>query len=379
MRGMTEEQAYGEDTGKRRSGVSSMEMFEQLSDYACEELVFFQDDAAGLKAIIAIHDTTLGPALGGCRFWNYRSESEAVRDVLRLAKAMTLKASVAGLDLGGGKTVILGDPPRVPREPLFRALGRCVETLKGRYIIAPDVGTSVADMERIGRETRHVTGLPVEAGGGGDPSPMTALGVYQGMKACLQAAFGSHAVRGRTVVLQGLGSVGYHLAERLAAAGAKLVVADLDREKVAAAVRRFGARAVGSDDIYDQGGDIFSPCALGAVLNDETISRLQCPIVAGSANNQLKEDRHGETLDRRGILYAPDLVINAGGLFHVASETQGYDPEWVERAVSNLYHVEGQLLALAKAEGISTHRAAIRMAEERIARCKGLDNVSACR
>lgn len=359
--------------------MRGMEIFPQLTDYACEELVFFNLDSAGLKAIIAIHDTTLGPALGGCRFWNYRTEAEAVTDVLRLARAMTYKASVAGLNLGGGKTVILGDPGTNDREALFRNLGRYIETLKGRYIVAPDVGTAVADMEVMSRETRHVTGLPAASGGGGDPSPITALGVYHGMKACLETVFGEKSVRGRTIVIQGLGSVGHHLAEILHGGGANLVITDIDEEKVAAAVRRFGARAVSPDEIYDQAGDIFSPCALGGILNDETIPRLKCPIVAGSANNQLKEDRHGEMLDQRGILYAPDLVINAGGLFHVASETQGYDAAAVHGAASNLYHVVAKVVAMAKSEGVSTNRAAMKIAEERIARCKGSVDISACR
>lgn len=337
-----------------------------MAEHSYEQVLHCYDRPSSLRAIIAIHDTSLGPALGGVRMWPYRSEEEALHDVLRLARAMTYKAAAAGLNLGGGKAVILGDPKTQKSEILFRAFGRMVEGLHGRYIAAEDVGTNVWDMEYISRETRFVTGLFTTKGGSGDPSPMTAWGVYQGIRSCLRTLHASSAVEGRTVAIQGLGSVGYHLAKYLAENGARLVVADIHKEEVDRVVEEFGATPVEAEAIYEVECDVFSPCALGGVLNDETVPRLRCRIVAGSANNQLEDDRHGEMLHDRGIVYAPDFVINAGGLMNVYEELEGYNRERAFQKVSQLYDAIHQVLQMAQRKSQPTYRAANEVAEERI-------------
>ena len=281
-----------------------MHIFEKLSEFRYEQLVFCHDKATGLRAIIAIHDTTLGPALGGCRMWPYGTEDEAVTDVLRLARGMTYKAAASGLNLGGGKSVIFGDPDRDKTEALFRSFGRYVETLGGRYVAAEDVGTSTEDISHIQVETPHVVGVDVTRGGSGDPSPLTALGVVQGMRACAEEVFGSASLRDRTVAIQGLGHVGYHLCRLLHADGANLVVTDLHPEVVHRATREFGAKPVEPGELLSIPCDVLAPCALGAVVNDETLPQFRCSIIAGSANNVLAEPRHGEALAERGILYA---------------------------------------------------------------------------
>jgi leucine dehydrogenase len=340
-----------------------MDIFEALSSHDHEELVFCHEPSCGYRGLIAIHNTTLGPALGGTRFWHYKSEPDAVIDVLRLARGMTYKAAVAGLSLGGGKSVIMAEQGGQEREALFRAHGRFIESLRGRYITAEDVGTSPADMDYIHLETDHVVGLQ---GRSGDPSPVTAYGVYRGMKACAKEKFGSDRLAGKTVAVQGCGHVGYYLCRHLHEEGARLVVTDIDTEKVKRVVEEFRARAVGLDEIYGVQADVFAPCALGAVLNDTTIPQLKVEIVAGGANNQLAEERHGDLLEERGILYAPDFVLNAGGLINVNSELEGWSAERAKRKAGEIYDTILRLFEVAKEEKIPTYRAADRLAERRI-------------
>jgi leucine dehydrogenase len=340
-----------------------MEIFEQIAEHGHEQVVFCHEPSAGYKGIIAIHNTTLGPALGGTRFWNYASDAEALIDALRLARGMTYKAAVSGLNLGGGKSVILGNPRTTRREMIFRAHGRFVDSLKGRYITAEDVGTSVEDMDYVQMETEFVTGI---ASGSGDPSPVTAYGTYRGIKACARERFGSDSLDGVRVAVQGTGHVGYHLCSLLAADGAELVVTDIDEARVQRVVEEFGADRVAPDAIYDVDAQVFAPCALGAVVNDETIAGFRCEIIAGAANNQLAEERHGAMLEERGILYAPDYVINAGGLINVYGELNGWDAERAKRKAGEIYDTLLQLFELAKEQGIPTVVAADRLAERRI-------------
>jgi leucine dehydrogenase len=343
-----------------------MNLFAYLEKYDYEQVVFCQDEASGLKAIIAIHDTTLGPALGGCRMWTYASEEDAIMDALRLARGMTYKNAVAGLNLGGGKTVVIGNPKTDKSEALFRALGRYIQSLNGRYITAEDVGTNVHDMDTIRMETSYVTGISQEYGSSGNPSPMTALGVFRGMQATAKVVFGTDDLAGKTVAIQGLGSVGYSLAQHLYNAGANLVVTDINEEAVKRAVNELGAKAVSASEIFDINCDIFAPCALGAIINDDTIERLRCQAVAGSANNQLAEERHGDRLHERGILYAPDYVINSGGVMNVADELEGYNPERARKKVESIYGIMTELYDMARRENIPSYKAADKMAEERI-------------
>ncbi|WP_341299590.1 Glu/Leu/Phe/Val dehydrogenase [Lysinibacillus sp. FSL H8-0500] len=345
-----------------------MEIFKYMEKYDYEQLVFCQDEASGLKAVIAIHDTTLGPALGGARMWTYASEENAIEDALRLARGMTYKNAAAGLNLGGGKTVIIGDPFKDKNEEMFRALGRFIQGLNGRYITAEDVGTTVTDMDLIHEETNYVTGISPAFGSSGNPSPVTAYGVYRGMKAAAKEAFGSDSLEGRKVSVQGLGNVAYKLCEYLHNEGAKLVVTDINQAAIDRVVTDFGAIAVAPDEIYAQEVDIFSPCALGAILNDETIPQLKAKVVAGSANNQLKDSRHGDVLHDLGIVYAPDYVINAGGVINVADELYGYNRERAMKRVDGIYDSIEKIFAISKRDGIPTYVAANRLAEERIAR-----------
>jgi leucine dehydrogenase len=341
-----------------------MRIFELLRDHDHEQLLFCHEPSIGYRGLIAIHNTTLGPALGGTRFWKYAGEEEAVIDVLRLAKGMTYKAAVAGLNLGGGKSVIMADGRTLDREAIFRAHGRFVESLKGRYITAEDVGTSPADMDYIRLETEHVVGLQ---GRSGDPSPVTAHGVYRGMKSSAQWKLGSDGLAGRTVAVQGCGHVGYYLCKYLAEEGARLVVTDIVPEKVKQVADEFGARAVRPEEIYGVEADIFAPCALGAVVNDETIKRFKVKIIAGGANNVLAEPRHGDELEQRGILYAPDYVINAGGLINVNSELMGWSSDRAHRKAGEIYDTMLRVYELARDEGLPTYLAADRLAERRIA------------
>ncbi|MCL6451194.1 MAG: leucine dehydrogenase [Acetobacteraceae bacterium] len=352
-----------------------MSVFELMERRGHEQVAFCFDKASGLKAIIAIHDTTLGPALGGCRMWPYSSEEEALIDVLRLSEGMTYKNAVMGLDLGGGKSVIIGDPRRDKSEELFRAFGRFVQSLNGRYITAEDVGTSVEDMGWVRLQTRHVVGLSTSSG---DPSPLTAFGVFRGMKACLREVFGSESLQGRRVAVQGVGHVGYHLVRHLVDAGAEVFAADIFEEKVKRVVDEFKVTPVAPDSIYDLDCDVFAPCALGAVINDETLPRLKCRIVAGSANNQLADkERHGDAIHERGILYAPDFVINGGGVINVADEMEpgGYNRERAYARVSTIYDKVAEVINISRREGVPTYKAADLMAEGRIARLGRLKKI----
>jgi leucine dehydrogenase len=344
-----------------------MTIFDLMHEYNHEEVVFCQDRDSGLRAIIAIHDTTLGPALGGTRMWPYKTEEEALQDVLRLSRGMTYKSAAAGLNLGGGKAVIIGDPHRDKNEMLFRAFGRFVHGLNGRYITAEDVGTEVRDMEWVRMETPWVVGISEALGGSGDPSPVTARGVYFGLKASCEAVFDTSSLRGRKVAIQGVGHVGYYLAEFLHKEGAKLFVTDIRKDRVQKCVEQFGATAVEPDKIYDVEAEIFSPCALGAIVNDETINRLKFKIIAGGANNQLADEhKHGRILMEKKILYAPDYVINAGGLINVANELEGYHRDKALKEAEGIYNVLKQVIAMARQENISTHEASNHLAEQRI-------------
>ncbi len=343
-----------------------MELFKYMETYDYEQVVVCQDKQSGLKAIIAIHDTTLGPALGGTRMWTYNTEAEAFEDALRLAKGMTYKNAAAGLNLGGGKTVIIGDPRKDKNEEMFRAFGRYIQGLNGRYITAEDVGTTVGDMDIIHEETDYVTGISPAFGSSGNPSPVTAYGVYVGMKAAAKEAFGTNSLEGLTVAVQGVGNVSYTLCKHLHEEGAKLIVTDINKESVARAVEDFGAKAVDINDIYSVECDIFAPCALGAIINDDTIPQLKAKVIAGAANNQLKETKHGDQISELGIVYAPDYVINAGGVINVADELYGYNKDRALKRVETIYDSISKIFEISKRDNIPTYMAADRMAEERI-------------
>ena len=340
-----------------------MQLFDTIASRGHEQLVICNDSSAGYRGIIAVHSTTLGPALGGTRFWQYASDEEAIVDALRLARGMTYKNAVAGLNLGGGKSVIIGNNKTADREMIFRAHGRIVESLGGRYITAEDVGTSTADMDFVHMETKNVSGL---AGRSGDPSPVTAHGVFRAIQASARERWGSDDLSTRTVSVQGAGHVGYYLAKELHEAGAKLVVTDIDVERVKQVVAEFGARSVAPEEIYGVQADIFAPCALGGIINDTTIPQLTCEIVAGGANNVLLEERHGVVLEERGILYAPDYVANAGGVINVYSELAGWSSARAFRKADEIYDTILKVFAIAKHDNVPTYVAADRLAEQRI-------------
>jgi len=344
-----------------------MNAFESMSQHAHEQVVFCYDRDAGLRAIIAIHDTSLGPSLGGTRMWPYKTEEDALADVLRLSRGMTYKAAAAGLNLGGGKAVIIGDPQKDKNEMLFRAFGRFVEGLHGRYITAEDVGTDVRDMEWVRMETNWVTGISEALGGSGDPSPVTARGVYHGIKAATEHFFKTKSLKGLKVAIQGLGHVGYYLAEFLHKEKAQLFVTDIREDRVKKVVEAFGATAVHPDEIYAADADIFAPCALGAIINDKTVPQFKFKIIAGGANNQLAEEsKHGKILKDKGILYVPDYVINAGGLINVATDIEGYHRERALKQAEGIYHIVKEVLHIAQSEGLPTAEASNRLAERRI-------------
>lgn len=342
-------------------------IFDKMVDLDYEQLVFCHDEASGLKAIICIHDTTLGPALGGARMWNYETEEEAIEDVLRLARGMTYKNAAAGLNLGGGKTVVIGDASKDKSEAFFRALGRYVNSLSGRYITAEDVGTTVADMDLIYQETPYVCGISESYGSGGNPSPMTAYGVYIAMKRTAKEAFGDDSLKGRTIAVQGVGNVSYSLCEHLHEEGADLIVTDINQDSIDRAVNDFGAKAAGIEEIYEVDADIFAPCALGGILNDDTIPNLKMKAVCGSANNQLLEDdKHGRILQEKGIVYAPDYLVNSGGVINVADELQGYNRERAKSKVKEIYNQMDKIFNIAQRDGVTPAAAADRLVEERI-------------
>jgi leucine dehydrogenase len=340
----------------------------RMERYDHEEVLFCFDRPTGLRAIIAIHDTTLGPALGGTRMWPYATEAEALHDVLRLSRGMTYKSSLAGLDLGGGKAVIIGDARTQKTEAMFRRFGQFVESLNGRYITAEDVGMSTTEMVNIQKETTNVAGLPEEMGGSGDPSPVTAYGVYCGMKAAAKTAYGSDDLNGRKVGIQGAGNVGKALVAYLVKEGAKVFLTDIHEEKLAAIKAEFPAiTVVKSEDIYDLDMDIYSPCALGATVNDDTLKRLKCSVIAGAANNQLADEIiHGKAVMEKGILYAPDFLINAGGIINCAWERKGYNHQAAMNQTAAIYDTAIRIFKASADLAIPTYLAANQAAEHRI-------------
>ena len=342
-------------------------IFETLSSTGHEEVVFCHNKDAGLKAIIAIHNTVLGPALGGTRMWAYKTEQDALNDVLRLSRGMTYKAAVAGLNLGGGKAVIIGDPNKDKSESLFRAFGRYVASLNGRYITAEDVGIDVNDMEFVLKETEYVTGVHQVHGGSGDPSPFTAYGTLQGLLASLNKQYGNEDVGKYSYAVQGVGHVGFEYVKLLRDAGAKVFVTDINEEAVQRCVDEYGCEAVGLDDIYDCDVDVYSPCALGGTINESTLDRIKAKVICGAANNQLATDEIGDELTRRGLVYAPDYAVNAGGLMNVSIEFDGYNRERAMRMMRGIYYNVSKIFQIADRDSIPTYKAADRMAEERIA------------
>jgi leucine dehydrogenase len=344
-----------------------MNLFETVSRLGHEQVVFFQHRESALKCVIAIHSTVLGPAFGGLRMWPYANETDAVRDVLRHSRDMTYKAAIAGLDVGGAKAILIGNPESDKSEALFRSLGRFIHSLGGRYIAGEDVGTTSDDMELIRRETPYAVGVPEANGGSGDPSRFTAIGTLHGIRACLASKYGHSDVGRVSFAVQGAGQVGYHLVKLLRAEGAKVFVTDLAEDRVEHVVDECGAEAVPMSQIYDVEATVFSPCALSAVINEDTLPRLRCEIVAGGANNQLESEELGTELERRGILYAPDYAINAGGLMNSALELQGYSEARAHRHVARIYDIIKRILQLSTQEKIPTWQAARRLAELRLA------------
>jgi len=343
-----------------------LEILEQMGAVGHEQLVLVSDAGSGLKAIIAIHDTTLGPACGGTRIWPYKSEQEAIWDALRLSRAMTYKSAAADLPLGGGKGVIIADSHNGKTEALLRAYGRFVDTLGGRYLTTTDVGSTGRDMEYIKQETDYVVGLPTTAGGSGDTSVMTGLGVYMGMKACAKEAWGSESLTGKTVAMQGFGKVALQTAHHLMKEDAKLVVTDV-YEGALDRARDLGLAVVEPDDIYSVDCDIFAPCALGGVINLDTIPQFKCKVVAGGANNQLLSDTDGEELHRLGIVYGPDYILNSGGIINAEAEIgRQYNPDRAREKTERIYETMEKVIAISKREEIPTAKAADRLAEDRL-------------
>ncbi len=360
-----------------KKGTNTMGAMDLVSMMGHEQVLYCHDKDTGLKAIIAIHDTNLGPALGGSRFWNYRDEHEALVDVLRLSRGMTYKASVAGLRLGGGKAVIIGNPQQLRSEKFFRMFGRFVNSLNGRYITAEDVNMRVEDLNIVGKETPYVSGLTSFAGGSGDPSPLTALGVFSGIKASVDHKLKQSNLKGLRVAIQGVGAVGRHLCSLLHREGVHLIVADVNQSSVDLVVKEFGAKVVKTEDIHKVDADVYAPCALGGILNERTIPEINAPIIAGAANNQLLDEfADGKRVLDRGILYAPDYVINAGGLINVAHELSGYNEELARNDAKNIYHTILKVYALAEKAKIPTNQASDELAQKRILEAKLLRNAN---
>lgn len=346
-----------------------VDIFKEMENNDVEQIIFNYDKATGLKSIIAINDTTIGPALGGCRMWDYKSEDEALMDAIRLSVGMTYKCSIAGTNFGGGKTVIMGDPKTDKSETLFRALGRFIQMLNGRYYTGTDVGTTGEDFVHASQESDYLVGLPEEYGGSGDTAIPTAYGIYMGIKAAAKATFGDDSLKDLTVAVQGAGKVGTFVVEHLLKEGAKILICDVVEENLKALTDRYPeVKVVDPDTIYEQECHIFTPCALGGIINDETIPKLKCKIVAGSANNQLAEPRHGRILHEKGILYAPDFVINSGGLIQVADELEMKDNnhDRVMAKTRNIYNILLDIFNTSKEKNIPTYEAANKLAEERI-------------
>jgi leucine dehydrogenase len=344
-----------------------MEIFDRLASMGHEEVLFASDPSCGYRGIVAVHSTVLGPALGGTRFWKYDSDEAAITDALRLSRGMTYKNAVAGLDLGGGKSVIIGDNRTTNREAIFRAHGRAVESLGGRYITAEDVGTSTADMDFVHMETEHVAGLKEKSG---DPSPVTAHGVFRAVQASAKNRWGSDDLTGKVIAIQGCGSVGRYLAGELHEAGEKLLVSDIDPERAQRVATATGAQSVQGDDIYSVKADIFAPCALGGIINDDTLPKFKFEVISGGANNQLLEERHGDKLEEMGMQYAPDFVANAGGVINVFGEVAGWDAARAHKKADEIYDTILQVFDIAKKESIPSYKAADRLAEQRLASVK---------
>jgi leucine dehydrogenase len=348
--------------------VDTSSIFAQITQNAHEQVVFCHDKDTGLKAIIAIHNTVLGPAAGGTRMWMYQNEADALKDVLRLSRGMTFKNAISGLNLGGGKAVIIGDARKHKSETLFRSFGRFVESLSGKYITAEDVGISTADIEYMAMETSHVAGKPEYMGGSGDPSPVTAYGVYMGMKASAKRVFGTDSLNGKRIALQGVGHVGEYLLGHLVKENTTIFISDFYEDRAKEISERYKVEVVDKDKIYDLDVDIYAPCALGATLNDDTISRLKCAIVAGAANNQLADEQvHGDMCKNKGILYAPDFLINAGGIINVYYEIiDNYNRDRVYKHAEKIYDFTTHIFDTAQREGINTQQAALQVALKRI-------------
>lgn len=344
--------------------LSENPVIAQMESLGHEQLLFCNDNSTGLKAIIAVHNTILGPALGGTRMWNYSNELEALNDVLRLSRGMTYKNAISGLNLGGGKAVIIGDARSMKSEALFRRFGKFVNSLAGKYITAEDVGISPIDMNWVSMETNHVVGLP---GKSGDPSPVTAYGVYVGMKAAAKVQFGSDSLAGKKVAVQGVGHVGEYLVKHLTSEGAEVFITDIHEDTLTRVSSAYGAKVVGLNEIYDVPMDIYAPCALGATVNDDTLSRLTCSIIAGAANNQLANEKlHGQAVMDKGIIYAPDFALNAGGVINCYSEVKGLSAEWSMNKAEEIYSTISSIVSRSKSENIPTYQIANKMAEERI-------------
>ncbi len=338
-----------------------------MKDYGHEQIVFCNDSRTGLQAIIAIHSTVLGPALGGTRMWPYQNEEEALIDVLRLSRGMSYKAAVSGLNLGGGKAVIIGESRTQKTEMMFRKFGQFVDSLGGRYITAEDVGMTVQDMEYIAMETKYVSGTPIYAGGSGDPSPFTALGVWSAMRACLHEVYGKDSVSGKKVLVQGVGNVGTHLIGHLIQNGAEVYVSDIFEDKINAITSKYNVNVIPTTEVYSTPVDVYAPCALGATLNTKNIQSLHCDIVCGAANNQLEnEEIHGKMLKDKNILYAPDFLVNAGGIINISEERFGYNHQRAEADCIKIFDRMNKIIDLSKTSDITTHRAAIDVAEQRI-------------
>jgi leucine dehydrogenase len=348
----------------RETALAENPVVERMSQYNHEQLLFCNDNATGLKAIIAVHNTTLGPALGGTRMWAYNNELEALTDVLRLSRGMTYKNSISGLNLGGGKAVIIGDARKNKNEALMRRFGKFVNSLGGKYITAEDVGISTADMSWVNMETNHVVGLP---GKSGDPSPVTAYGVYMGMKAAAKLQFGSDSLSGKKIAVQGVGHVGEYLVKHLAKEGAQIFITDIHEDTLKRVSSTYKANVVGLDEIYTIDMDIYAPCALGATVNDDTLSKLKCSIIAGAANNQLKNETvHGEVVRDKGMIYVPDFMINAGGVINCYAEVKGFTAEWAMNKAEEIYNRTISIISRSNDSKVPTYKIANTMAEERI-------------
>lgn len=353
-----------------------MEYFNLLENQGHEQMIFCSNKEAGLKSIIAVHNTTLGPAIGGTRMWHYATTDAALKDVLRLSRAMTYKAAVAGLNLGGGQAVIIGNSETDKNELLFRTFGKFIAGLGGRYITAEDVGTDMRDMEFVRMETKHVTGISKALGGSGDPAPVSAYGVYIGMKACAKEKWGDDSLEGKKVVVQGAGRVARYLCEHLSNENADIYVTDIREDRIKRLTSSVKAEVVKPDEVYDIKGDIFAPCALGGIINDDTIKRLNYQIVAGVANNQLEnEEKNGKMLFEKGILYAPDYVINAGGLINVANELEGYRQDRALKRAESIYDIITKVIEISKKLNIPTNKASNQLAEERLNRIGKIRNI----